>query len=200
MYMDETRLIERTKSGDADAFEQLVRKYEKPVYNLVYRTLGNPEDSCDVTQEVFLRIFRSIDSYNGQSEFFTWIYRIAYNLCIDFIRKSRRYKTVSLDDPNISETSYAALADLRFDPERVFMDNEFLRSLEECLDVLSAPHRAVLAMREILGLSYREIGVILGLPQGTVKSRICRARGHLCAALASRNNTGNSSSNQTEGR
>ena len=180
----EKHCIERVLKGDANAFEHLVHAYEKTVYNLALRTLGNREDAEDVTQEAFLKAYRSLDSYRGDSKFSVWLYRIVSNLCLDLLRSRQRKPVQSLtvedDDGEIGELE---ISDEHFSPEKL-LDRKLTReSVQRGLSALPDDARQILLLRELQGMSYEEIGQALDLEPGTVKSRIFRARKRLCAFL-----------------
>lgn len=188
--MTEQELVERAKKGDESAFEALVTENEKRIYNLCRRLTGNPEDAAELTQEAFLNAWRGLGRFQGESSFSTWLYRLASNACIDFLRKEKRRQslsmTVSLDDEE--EARQVELPDERYTPERELERIEVRQAVESGLERLTPEHRQVLVMREINGLSYAEIGGVLGLEEGTVKSRIARARNALRKVLTERGN------------
>ena len=180
----EKHCIERILKGDANAFEHLVHAYEKTVYNLALRTLGNREDAEDVTQEAFLKAYRSLDSFRGDSKFSVWLYRIVSNLCLDLLRSRQRKPVQSLtvedDDGEIGELE---ISDEHFSPEKL-LDRKLTREcVQRGLSALPDDARQILLLRELQGMSYEEIGQALDLEPGTVKSRIFRARKRLCAFL-----------------
>ena len=180
----EKHCIERILKGDANAFEHLVHAYEKTVYNLALRTLGNREDAEDITQEAFLKAYRSLDSFRGDSKFSVWLYRIVSNLCLDLLRSRQRKPVQSLtvedDDGEIGELE---ISDEHFSPEKL-LDRKLTReSVQRGLSALPDDARQILLLRELQGMSYEEIGQALDLEPGTVKSRIFRARKRLCAFL-----------------
>ena len=180
----EKHCIERVLKGDANAFEHLVHAYEKTVYNLALRTLGNREDAEDVTQEAFLKAYRSLDSFRGDSKFSVWLYRIVSNLCLDLLRSRQRKPVQSLtvedDDGEIGELE---ISDEHFSPEKL-LDRKLTReSVQRGLSALPDDARQILLLRELQGMSYEEIGQALDLEPGTVKSRSFRARKRLCAFL-----------------
>lgn len=188
--MTEQELVERAKKGDETAFEVLVTDNEKRIYNLCRRLTGNPEDAAELTQEAFLNAWRRLSRFQGESSFSTWLYRLASNACIDFLRKEKRRQnlsmTVSLDDEE--EARQVELPDERYAPERELERTEVRQAVAAGLERLTPEHRQVLVMREINGLSYAEIGAVLGLEEGTVKSRIARARNALRKVLTERGN------------
>ena len=175
--MTEPELIARAKQGDHSAFEQLVRDNEKRIYNLTLRMVGNPEDALDLSQEAFLNAWKGLGSFKGDSAFSTWLYRLASNACLDFLRsKKRRQDTtgspLSLDD----EEAPPPPADDSNRPDLQLERKERIQALHRALDGLPVHHRQILVMRELSGLSYQEISDTLNLDLGTVKSRLTRAR------------------------
>lgn len=181
---EEYAVIRRVCAGDADAFEALVTAYQKQVYNLALRTVGSEEDAADMTQEAFLRAYRSLGSFRGDSKFSVWLYRLTTNICIDFLRSRGRRPTVSLttvdedDEPQEME-----VADDRFDPVQSLERAELRRAVQRGLNALPEDYRRILMLRELSGMSYAEIGQVLRLEEGTVKSRLFRARKKLCDFL-----------------
>ncbi len=180
----EKHCIERVLQGDANAFEHLVHAYEKNVYNLALRSLGNPQDAEDVTQEAFLKAYRSLSSFRGDSKFSVWLYRIVSNLCLDLLRAKQRRPVQSLTVENDEgEVDELEISDEHFSPEKL-LDRKLTReSVQRGLASLPDDSRQILLLRELQGMSYEEIGDTLGLEPGTVKSRIFRARKKLCAFL-----------------
>ena len=178
MTPTERELVARARAGDEQAFAQLVRENEKRVYNLALRMTGNPEDAMDVAQETFLNAWRGLRFFKGESAFSTWVYRLANNACIDHLRREKRRQSMLVAPPaeEDGEERYADVPDHRFRPEAELERRELRRSVERGLEQLSPEHRQVLLLREVEGLSYQEIGQALDLEEGTVKSRIARAR------------------------
>ena len=176
--MTEQELVARAKRGDQDAFAQLVETNQNKIYSLAYRMAGNPEDAADLAQEAFLRAWRTLPSFQGDSSFSTWLYRLTSNLCIDFLRKEKRRKSAvavaSLDDEESAAPT--DVPDHRFNPEQELERKELRDAVGQALLKLSDEHRQVLILRELDGLSYAEIAERLNLGEGTVKSRIARAR------------------------
>ena len=168
--MSDQDLVERAKAGDQTAFERLVVDNQNKVYSLCVRLTGDREEGADLAQEAFLRAWQALPSFQGESSFSTWVYRLATNVCIDFLRRQARRREVapvqSIDD---EELSWTEPADWEQDPHRQLERAELNRAVSQGLERL-------LVMRELSGLSYQEIGDALALDLGTVKSRIARAR------------------------
>ena len=181
---EESRIVQKVIKGDVNAFERLVLEYEKSVYNIALRMTGNSEDASDMTQEAFIKAYNSLQSFRGDSKFSVWLYRIATNVCLDFLRSRSRRPTVSLSvEDNEGDEVQLDVADESQSPE-LLLDRQMTReSVRRGLDTLSPEYRQILLLREIQGLSYDEISQALGLEVGTVKSRIFRARKKLCAFL-----------------
>ena len=197
--MTDQELAARARDGDQDAFEQLVRDNEKRIYTLALRMTGSREDALDLAQDAFFQAWKALPTFQGESSFATWLYRLASNVCIDFLRREKRRKdismTVSLDDEE--EERQAELPDHRHSPEREVERRELREDIRRGLMSLSEEHRQVLVMRELSGMSYAEIGAVLKLEEGTVKSRIARARVALRKILVKDGNFSGASSSIT---
>ena len=170
--------MEAARQGDQDAFEQLVRAYEKRVFALTLRMCGNPEDAAEAAQEAFLAVWQGLKFFRGESSFSTWLYRLASNACVDLLRREGRHRAAagpSLDDEELRLET----ADPAPTPQEAAERAELRRQIENGRRALPAEYRQVLILREMHQLSYEEIGQTLSLDPGTVKSRISRGRKRL---------------------
>lgn len=167
--MEERDLILRCQSRDENAFESLISTYEAKIYNLCFYTLKNREDAMDATQEASIKIYRYINSFRGNSSISTWIYRITYNTCMDYIKK-RKINIVSYEEVVNVEDNISSKV------EAIVEKKELKDKIKECILKLNSEHRTIILLRDINGLSYQEIADILNIEMGTVKSRISRAR------------------------
>lgn len=182
--MNERELVSMAQEGDAGAFEQLVMAKQKMIYNYCFRMVGDREDALDLTQEVFLRAYKSLVFFKAESSFTTWIYRLAGNACIDFLRKNSRKKTVSLYVVNNEgEEDIMQIPDGALPPDKQAERRESCEAIARGLNLLGNDQRQILILREINGLSYGEIAEALEISEGTVKSRLSRARRELCGYL-----------------
>ena len=176
--------VKRLTDGDAAEFERLVKICEKRVYNLALRYTNNEADAADIMQDVFLRVYRSLPDFKEESSVTTWVYRITVNTAIDLTRKKTRRRENSLtgygEDDEAPERD---IIDESFSPELHYEKTELREALGNAIAGLSEEHRKIIIMRDINGMSYSEIGEILSLGEGTVKSRLFRARDRLRAVL-----------------
>lgn len=167
-------LIERYLSGDADAFRDLMRAHEDRVFAVCLRMLRDREAALDATQETFITVLRKVDRFAGRSAFSTWLYRVAVNTCYDLARRRSRRPTVPLpegtDPADLQALSALETAELRPDVERALAD-------------LAPEYRAAVVLSDLEGLGVNEVSEILGVPVGTVKSRVFRGRRLLAEAL-----------------
>jgi RNA polymerase sigma-70 factor (ECF subfamily) len=179
--LKDDELVARTKAGDAGAFDDLVRRYSPRVYGLVYHMTSNHEETNDLLQDVFLKAFRSINSFRGDSSFYTWIHTIAANMTINFLKKRNRRRGVSLDDvdSHIENDPDYIEATAGSDPRREANLSELQKRLNEAMQKLSHDHRAVVTMFDIQGMPHAEIAKILGISEGTVRSRLFYAHRQL---------------------
>ena len=188
-FQDEADLIEGLRAGAERAYEQLVLRFQQPVYNLVSRLLSDPDDASDVVQEVFLKVFRNIPHFRGQSSLKTWIYRIAVNEGHNHRRWFSRHRKqeVGLDTETEGTRTYQeTLPDRSRSPFEFASEHETHQLIEEGLTTLNPNFRAAVILRDIEDLSYEEIADILQVSIGTVKSRILRGREALRYALLER--------------
>ncbi|MEY8316137.1 sigma-70 family RNA polymerase sigma factor [Oscillospiraceae bacterium 50-58] len=175
--MTDRELVEKAKQGDHDAFEQLVLDNQNKIFSLALRLVNDRETAADLAQEAFVKAWQGLVSFQGESSFATWVYRLTTNVCIDHLRKQKRREevapAVSLDD---EEAGWAEPADRESDPQRLLERSERGKALARGLEKLPDWQRETLVLRELSGLSYQEIGEKLDIDLGTVKSRIARAR------------------------
>jgi len=184
----DSQLVEALRQGVPEAFEELIQRFQEPVYNLVYRLLDDPSEAPDVVQDVFLKVFRHIRSFRGESSLKTWIYRIALNEVQNHRRWLRRHQpsTVSLEKPSPSEDELIEIPITTHtsSPFELVLQGEHRILIEEALNQLKPVYRQAVVLRDIEDLSYEEIAQILGVSLGTVKSRILRGREALRRALS----------------
>ena len=178
-------IIREVQGGDINAFEAIVKEYEKTVYNLALRMCGDPEDARDISQEAFLKAYHALAHFRGESKFSVWLFRIVSNTCLDFLRERKRRAEVSLTlQDEDGESEELQIGDESLSPERLYERKLTREALRRGLLNLPEDQREILLLREIRGFSYEEIGKVLSLEIGTVKSRIFRARRKLCEFLA----------------
>jgi RNA polymerase sigma-70 factor (ECF subfamily) len=176
---DDFKLIESFRKGDEKAFEEIVRRYQRQVANIIYLTLGNREEVDDLSQEVFVRVFRSLNRFEFDSSLYSWIYRIAVNLCIDEIRKKKIRKLIPLDFLSEKKLEGEKRSKETTTGSDELLQNEKKEIIRDALDKLSTIHRTVILLREYQDLSYGEIARTLRISPQAVKSRIFRAREEL---------------------
>ena len=182
---EERRLVKRLKARDERAFREFVFAHEKLVFNLVFRMLGNYEEAEDVSQEVFVTVFKAIGSFRGKSRLSTWLYRIAANHAknrLKYLARRRTDRRQSLDTTSESEI-HRARPQSSDAPESIAIGLELERLVQDALSRLEDDHRLVIVLRDLEHLSYDEISAITGLTMGTVKSRLHRARAALKQTL-----------------
>lgn len=167
-------LVERARGGDTAAFDELVVKYTPRLYGLVYHMTSNREDTHDILQEVFAKAYRSLKRFQGKSAFYTWIYSIAVNMSLNFLKKRGRQRKLSLDDLDLAIENDEEFIETtsRTDPVREANLHELQQRLNAAMQALSDDHRAVVTMFDIQGLPHAEISRILGISEGTVRSRL----------------------------
>ena len=171
MTWTDEELVARSRSGDADSFNQLISRWERPIYALAYRVIGREEDARDVTQETFLRAFRGLSAFKGQAKFSSWLYRIALNLCRDWIRRKKRSPMAILPED-------VELEDLASDagPTETVEDLVSRRELSELVEAAMArlpeEQRTAIILKEYHGMTFQEIADLQGCPLSTVKTRL----------------------------
>ena len=175
---EEQALVDRARSGDASAFTELVDKYERKIFRLAKHITQNDEDAEDVLQESFMKAYSNLDSFQGQSKFYTWLVRIAVNEALMKLRKRKSDRTVSLDEPHETEedTVTREIAVWEDDPERKYSREELRSILERAVESLKPAFRTVFVLRDIEELSTEETAEALGISVPAVKSRLLRAR------------------------
>ena len=183
---EEDRLwVEKLQKGNTRAFDFLLRKYQRRLYAIVYNLTSNKEDAADITQDVFIKAYKSINSFQGNSSFYTWLYRIAMNTTISFIRKNRKKPIVSLEKWEDSNAQDVILSHVQTKDvgDKATLLKELQEKLNESLQKLSVIHRTVIVLFEIEGLSHKEIAQILHCTEGTVRSRLHYAKEQLKLSL-----------------
>jgi len=171
----DSELVERCRNGDRRAFEELIRAYQRPVYNAAFRILGNPDDAADATQAAFLKAFENLGSYDPKYKFFSWIYRIAVNESINQVKRERKLEPMEEEPVSVDSG-----------PDARLEGGDLSRGIQEGLMMLSDDYRTVVVLRHFSDLSYREISEILAIPEKTVKSRLYTARQSMKDGLVAR--------------
>ena len=179
--VDDRELVESARKGDRDAFRTLFERYHRRAYSLAFGVLRHQDDALDVVQDAFIKAHKYLDKFEGNSSFYTWLYRIVMNLAIDHLRKHRRQKPVELDEQHLEEGGSAGDDSLLpkilgGNPGRALLDKEIRARIDQALGQLSENHRAVLVMRELEGLSYEEMAQAMNCSKGTIMSRLFHAR------------------------
>ncbi len=183
---EERRLVKLAQGGNLSAYDELVTRYQQRIYATVYHMTSNHEDAADIAQETFIKAHQALKSFKGDSSFFTWIYRIAINKTINFLKQRKNKLHMSLNDLDLNAENDPELVGLVSDktPRRDLNLRELQERLNEALSRLSEVHRLVVTMHDIQGLPHEEIGRVLGCNTGTVRSRLFYARQQLQAFLS----------------
>ena len=180
---DEEKLVRKAQKGDVEAFEKIISDYRSLVFNVSYRFSGNAEDAADMSQEIFIKLFKNINSFRFQSKLSTWIYKIATNTCLDIVKKKKRdLAAFSLDSDMEDEDgkSFSSeVADSAPTPDVVAERNEMTNAVNRAISMLPDDYRFAIILRDIQGLSYDDIAEVVDCSVGTVKSRISRGRKNL---------------------
>jgi RNA polymerase sigma-70 factor (ECF subfamily) len=179
---DDLTLVKRVRNGDQRAFKLLVERYQRKVYAVALGMLKDKEEAMDVSQEAFVKVYKYLDHFKGDASFYTWLYRITANICIDVIRKragsggehAEFDETMPMD---VSEANIGALGSrLGTNPQKSALRRELAEKIQEALAAVPEKHRAILLLREIEGMSYEDLSRTLDIPKGTVMSRLFHAR------------------------
>lgn len=178
---EETRLVDQAREGCEVAFRRLMERHQRRTFTVAMSVLKDADDATDATQEAFVRVHRSLTRFNGESTFWTWLYRIVLNVCIDVRRRQKRVPMVAYEEERRVDDDVAAVVPLHADmsrahPARAYEQSELVDMVKVAFDHLTEAHRTILTMREIDGLSYAEIAERLGCAPGTVMSRLHHAR------------------------
>lgn len=181
--IDDTVLVEQCRRGDSLAMERLILKYQNRIYNIILKMCGNTDDAAELTQDTFVKIIESIDSFKGKSSFYTWAFRIAVNVTLNYCKRNARFGAQSLEIANEGknvegkEQLREILADNNLpDPAAVAANRELCEIVMKALRRLDDEQRAVVLLRDIEGMNYAQIAEVLNVELGTVKSRLSRAR------------------------
>jgi len=185
-HQDDETLVAQTQKGDANAFDVLVVRYKERLYATIYHMTSNHEDTNDLLQDTFIKAFKSIDRFRGHSSFYTWVYRIAVNRTINFLKRRKNRNQYSLDDLESSIQTDPDLVEMmsHATPRREVSLTELQQKLNEALQKLSEPHRAVVTMHDVQGMTHADIAKVLKCSEGTVRSRLFYARQQLQGLLS----------------
>ena len=171
MTFTDEELVSRSRGGDVDSFNQLILRWERPIYALAYRVIGREEDARDVCQETFLRAFRALPGFKGQAKFSSWLYRIALNLCRDWIRRQRRAPLVQVPE-GVDPADLAAEREPAESIEDLVSRRELSAIVEEAMALLPEEQRTAIVLKEYHGMTFQEIADLQGCPLSTVKTRL----------------------------
>ena len=184
--VEEGELVQKARKGDLEAYDQLVQRYQERIYATIYHMTSNHEDANDLAQEAFIKGFQALKSFKGGSSFYTWVYRIAVNKTINFLKQRKNRSQMSLNDMDFNaehDPDFVALVSEKT-PRREAGLTELQEKLNEGMQKLSEPHRLVVTLHDVQGLSHEEIAKIMGCNIGTVRSRLFYARQQLQGFLA----------------
>lgn len=171
MTWTDEELVARAKSGNADSFNELILRWERPIYALAYRQIGREEDARDLCQETFLRAYRALGGFRGQAKFSSWLYRIALNLCRDWMRRERRAPTLQAPE-DVDLVELAAEREPIESIEDVIARRDLSRTVEQAMAFLPDEQRTAIVLKEYHGLTFQEIADLMGCPLSTVKTRL----------------------------
>ena len=178
-------IVQRVQNGEVSAFNQLVQKYRQPLFSTIYNMTGNREDATDIAQEVFIKAFQSINRFRGQASFYTWLYRIAVNSSITFIKRAKKQRFINYEtmDEALVSSEILEYFTAKTKTEKGALLKELQEKLNEALQKLSPRHRIVVILHEVEGMSHKEIADITKSSEGTVRSRLHYAKKILQAFL-----------------
>ncbi|MFN7131125.1 MAG: RNA polymerase sigma factor [Myxococcales bacterium] len=204
MEPDDLTLVKRCREGDRTAYRLLVERYQRKAYAIAYGMVKDKEEAMDIAQEAFVKVYKYIEHFKGDSSFYTWLYRIVTNLCVDHLRKaSTQGRDKGEFDEGIArdEGATAGILSSRLgtNAEKSALRAELAQKLEEALQEIPPKHREILLLREIDGLSYEELAQTLKIPKGTVMSRLFHARAKVQKLLAEYLGEGGATENLGEG-
>src|SRR5215468_8528802 len=184
--VDEMELVKKARQGDLESYDELVKRYQERIYATIYHMTSNHEDANDLAQEAFIKAFHALKSFKGGSSFYTWVYRIAVNKTINFLKQRKNKAQMSLDDLDFNAEHDPDLVALISDktPRREVNLAELQEKLNVAMQKLSEPHRLVVTLHDVQGLSHEEIAKIMDCNIGTVRSRLFYARQQLQAWLS----------------
>src|SRR5437773_11550988 len=183
---EDQQMVKRARTGDLEAYDELVRRYQERIYATVYHMTANHEDANDLAQEAFIKAFQALKSFKGGSSFYTWVYRIAVNKTINFLKQRKNKAQLSLDDMDFNAEHDPDLVALISEktPRREINLAELQEKLNTAMQKLSEPHRLVVTLHDVQGASHEEIAKIMNCNIGTVRSRLFYARQQLQAYLS----------------
>jgi RNA polymerase sigma-70 factor (ECF subfamily) len=181
-------LVRRCQAGEDAAFEQLVVRYQRKVYTIALGMVRSPDDAMDIAQEAFIKVHRYLGNFQGSSSFYTWLYRIIVNLCIDHLRRRNRFASTELDERTMDKAELdgeglVLSSDLGSNPAKSIGRKELMEQIQCAVDRLPPYHRAVILMREVEGMSYSEMAKAMKVSKGTIMSRLHHARQKMQRAL-----------------
>lgn len=184
--IDDSSLVQQSQAGNTVAMERLILKYQNRIFNVIMKMCGNTDDAAELTQETFVKVIESINKFKGRSSFYTWLFRIAVNLTLNYCQRNAKMATRSLDAEEIEPDSSVGQVLKDFLSDDSAIDPAILAQRRELCDLamqamlkLEEPQRAVMVLRDIEGMNYAQIADVLNIELGTVRSRLSRARSHL---------------------
>ena len=176
VHEHENHLIQLVREGDLSAWGELIQIHQDQLYNSIVRVVGHPDRARDVVQDAFIQAIENISRFDGKSQFFTWLYRIAFNRAMSMYRKHKSEVSLEVARENAGDET---MADAQDQPEDRVLQSELVEEVHQALEQLSAEHRAVIVLREIEGCEYEQMAEILEISLGTVRSRLHRARSEM---------------------